>query len=176
MFLEEVISLATITTKPLVTHMATTAQFTPTIIADSREKRPLVFLHFPSVTACLSEGDYSILGYEGRFTVERKSISDLVQSVTAERERFERELARMRPYDFKRLLVVGTMDDIRKHRYRSQAKPKSVLASIYAFEIRYSLPCVFSATPEEAAELIEAWSYYFVREQARNENESRLTA
>ena len=149
---------------------------TITLIADTREKRPLVFLHFPTVTACLSEGDYSVQGFEKQFTIERKSISDLVQSVTAERERFEKELIRIRPYDFKRLLIIGTLDDIRKHRYRSQAKPKSVMASIYAFEIRYSLPCVFSATPEEAAELIEAWSYYFVREQARNENESRLTA
>ena len=149
---------------------------TITLIADTREKRPLVFLHFPTVTACLSEGDYGVQGFEKQFTIERKSISDLVQSVTAERERFEKELIRIRPYDFKRLLIIGTLDDIRKHRYRSQAKPKSVMASIYAFEIRYSLPCVFSATPEEAAELIEAWSYYFVREQARNENESRLTA
>ena len=77
----------------------------PTIIIDTREQRPLTFKHFPSVTACLSEGDYSILGYEGRFTVERKSIADLVGSVTHDRARFERELP-YGGYDFRRLLIV----------------------------------------------------------------------
>ena len=125
----------------------------------------MTFRHFASVTATLRTGDYSIEGFEDRFTVERKSISDLVGSVTHDRERFERELARVRPYDFKRLLVVGTMDDIRGHRYRSRATPKSVLASVYAFEIRYDIPAVFAPTPADAAELIEAWGYYYVREQ-----------
>ncbi len=139
----------------------------PIIIADTREQAPLTFRHFASVTATLRTGDYSIQGFENRFTVERKSISDLVGSVTHDRARFERELARMRPYDFKRLLIVGSLEDIRGHRYRSQATPKSVLASVYAFEIRYDMPAVFSPTPADAAELIEAWGYYFLREQAK---------
>lgn len=137
---------------------------TPTIIIDSREQRPLVFRHFPAITACLPEGDYSIAGHEDRFTVERKSISDLIQSVTRERSRFERELARMRGYDFRRLLIVGTLADIEAHRYRSQTNPKSVIASVTAFEIRYQLPVCYCPTPEAAAAQIERWAWYYCRE------------
>ena len=140
---------------------------TITLITDSREQRPLVFLHFPSVTACLSEGDYSVQGFEKQFTIERKSISDLVQSVTAERERFEKELIRMRPYDFRRLLIVGTLAQIEAHDYRSQANPKAVIASVFAFEVRYALPVCFCAIPEAAAVQVEQWAWYYVREATK---------
>lgn len=138
----------------------------PVLIRDTREQRPLVFTRLPCKTGCLQTGDYSIEGFEDAWTIERKTVADLVSSVIQERPRFERELARMDGYTFKRLLVVGTLDDIRRHRYRSRANPKSVLASVFAFEVRYGLPCVFATTPEEAALLVEGWAFYFVREQA----------
>ena len=36
-----------------------------------------------------------------------------------------------------------------------------VLASLNAFEIRYDLPVVWSATPAEAAVLVESWAWWF---------------
>lgn len=152
--------------------MATTEQLTPTIITDTREQTPLVFKHFPTVTATLKTGDYSVSTFEDRFTVERKSIADLVGSVTHERDRFERELARMRVYDFKRLLIVGTLADIEAHRYRSQATPKAVIASVTAFEIRYQLPVCFCPTAEDAAVQIERWAWYFCREAAKQASDT----
>jgi len=138
---------------------------TPTIIIDTREQTPLPFADIPTERATLATGDYSVKGFEREFCVERKTVEDLVQSLTHERDRFSRELQRMRAFDFRRLLIVGTLSDIEAHRYRSQANPKSVIASVTAFEIRYQLPVCYCPTPEAAAVQIERWAVYFLRER-----------
>ena len=66
------------------------------IIIDDREKTPLPFSAVPFETARLLTGDYSIAGSELDFTVERKTIDDLVSSLTQNRDRFTREMERMR--------------------------------------------------------------------------------
>ena len=137
----------------------------PIILVDSREQAPLLFASLPTERATLATGDYSVKGFERDFCVERKSVADLVSSTTFERERFERELVRMRGYSFRRLLVVGSLADIECHNYRSQANPKAIIASLTAFEVRYSLPVCFRETPEAAATQIERWAFYFLRER-----------
>ena len=138
--------------------------FRPTLIVDSREQSPLAFGSLPARVGTLRSGDYSIAGAEELFAIERKSIPDLVSSVTAERERFERELHRLRGFRFARLLIVGSMAEVAAHRYRSNATPKSVLNSLAAFEVRYSIPTVWASSPHEAASLIEGWALWFARE------------
>ena len=139
----------------------------PTIIIDTREQTPLVFRHFPTVTATLKTGDYSVSTFEDRFTVERKSIADLVGSVTHDRNRFERELARMRGYDFRRLLIVGTLAQVEAHEYRSQAEPKAVIASVCTFEVRYQLPVYWAPSAEAAAVQVERWAWFYCREATK---------
>jgi hypothetical protein len=88
-------------------------QTSPSIIIDTREQQPLVFQTLPATRGTLQTGDYSILGAEEHFAVERKSLEDLASSSAGpNRERFERELHRLRGYRFKRLLSVGTEQDI----------------------------------------------------------------
>ena len=139
----------------------------PTILIDTREQSPLVFTHCPADVATLATGDYSIQGFEDEFTIERKSLDDLAGSCTHDRERFERELVRLRGYPFRRLLVVGTVEDVEAHRYRSRAEPKAILASVTAFEIRYGLPVAFCPTPGAAALQVERWAFYFLRERLK---------
>ena len=80
------------------------------------------------------------------------------------RERFERELHRLRGYRFKRLLVVGSEGEILAGEYHSNIKPQAVMATLCAFEVRYDLPVVFAPTPEEGARRIERWAFYFARQ------------
>jgi len=138
---------------------------TPTIIIDTREQTPLLFANLTTERATLATGDYSVKGFERAFSVERKSVEDLVQSVTRERDRFSRELQRMRAFDFRRLLIVGTLADLEEHRYRSLAHPTAIIGSLFAFEARFDVPVCFCATPESAATLIERWATYFLRER-----------
>jgi ERCC4-type nuclease len=143
----------------------------PVIVIDSREQEPLSFSRFRTVAGTLKTGDYSILGLESMFSIERKSLADLVSCCCAgNRQRFERELHRLRGYRFKRLLIVGSEEDILAGRYRSAINPKAVLASLFAFEARYDLPVVFRSTTEDAARQIERWAYWFSREIFRASN------
>ena len=134
------------------------------IIIDTREQTPLKFTHFEAERGTLQSGDYSIAGLTHRFAIERKSIDDLTQSITTGRERFERELHRLRGFDFARLLIIGTETEIRQHRYRRRVQPKSVLHSLYAFEVRYQIPVIWAGTAANAAALIERWAFWFARE------------
>ena len=145
----------------------------PVILVDTREQTPLAFTRLPSETASLATGDYSCRGLELDIAIERKSIADLVQSLTTERDRFMRELQRMRSFPFCRLLVIGGISQITTHRYRSNCNPKSVINSLHAIESR-GIPVVFSLTKEEGAILVEDWIWWrcrhVLRESAKLQN------
>ena len=77
------------------------------VVIDTREQLPFTFggmlcdqtdgggsLTVPTVRGTLKSGDYSLLGYETRVAVERKSLADLYSTLGQGRERFEREIQR----------------------------------------------------------------------------------
>jgi len=136
-------------------------EFAPVILIDTREQTPLPITG-PCKPASLPTGDYSISGLEDRFAIERKSIGDLIGSLTTGRERFMRELQRLRAYDFRRLLVIGCEGEIETGRYRSGASPRSMIHSLYSIEAKFC-PVVFAPTPEAAAALIERWAFWYAR-------------
>lgn len=137
----------------------------PTIIVDTREQQPLEFRRLPSVRAGLQSGDYSYAGGANLFAVERKSLGDLVSCCVGDnRTRFEREMHRLRGFHFKRLLVIGHLDELMKGTYRSRINPASVMASLKAWEVRYDLPVVFAPTAQLAAELVESWIAWHARD------------
>ena len=150
---------------PAMRSLGSLADLRPVIVIDSREQTPLVFTRLESVRGSLTSGDYSFVGGEEHFAVERKSIPDIVACCcSGERERFERELHRLRGFQFARLLIVGRREDVEAGAYRSQASPKAVLHSLSAFEARYNVPVAWAATPSAAAEMVESWTYWFARE------------
>lgn len=151
-------------TLPAKKGLSRLAESRPVIVIDSREQEPLRFSRLPVARDTLQSGDYSFRGGEHLFAIERKTIADLVGSCTRGRARFERELHRLRGFAFKRLLIVGTREEIRAHGYRSQATPRAILASLAAFEIRYSVPVVFCPDPTAAAIQIESWVWWYSRE------------
>jgi DNA excision repair protein ERCC-4 len=150
---------------PALRGLGTLADHKPVIVIDSRERQPLSFPRLQATRGTLLTGDYSVLGLQELFVIERKSISDLVGCCVGQnRERFERELHRLRGFRFKRLLIVGVEAEIFEGDYRSNVKPEAVLGTLHAFEVRYDIPVVFCPTPEHAARQIERWAFYFARE------------
>jgi len=147
--------------------------FRPTVLIDSREQTPLSFKRLPFRSLReedgegLYSGDYSLAGGETLFAVERKSIPDLVSCCGPSRDRFERELHRLRGYRFARVIVTGPRSDIEEANYRSQMLPKAVLSTLAAFEARYDIPFVFCANEVAAASQVEVWAYWFAREMLR---------
>jgi DNA excision repair protein ERCC-4 len=157
---------------PTLRSLGELADREPVIIVDTREQTPLSFARLESVRGTLRTGDYSVKGLEDLFSVERKTVADLVGCCMADnRERFERELHRLRGYRFKRLLVIGAEADILNGQYHSSVNPRSVMATLTAFEVRYDVPLVFAATSVIAARLVERWAFYFARETVEAVND-----
>jgi ERCC4-type nuclease len=122
---------------PALRGLGKLADLLPVIAIDTREQAALKFTRLHSVEQTLSTGDYSICGLEDSFAVERKSVFDLTNCcLSSNRDRFERVLHRLRAYRFKRLLVVGSREDIIEGRYYWRIAPKAVLATLGAFEVR----------------------------------------
>ncbi len=157
---------------PILKGVGKLAHLKPIIVVDSREQAPLPISRFTCQVGTLRTGDYSFCCGEESFAVERKSIGDLVSYCVGEnRERFERELHRLRGYHFARLLVVGKKESIQSGEYRSRMEPRAVLATLNAFEARYNVPVVFSPDPETAAKLVESWSWWVAREMVESVNQ-----
>lgn len=137
------------------------------ILIDTREQMPLCFSKWRDITtevATLQTGDYSIHGLEDRFILERKSVADLVASLTTGRDRFVRELERMRGHEVKAIIVEGTLEQIARHDYRSQANPESVLQTLAAWHIRYGIPTLWCGSPAGCAYQVRALARWYLRE------------
>ena len=83
------------------------------VIKDTREQEGWVFTTSGSCSGTISEkldtGDYSIVGYESIFTIERKgSISEFAKNLV--QDRFEREMERMQDIKHSYILLEFTMD------------------------------------------------------------------
>lgn len=78
---------------PLKDKIKVKAELKGNVIIDTREKKPLK-INFPSIIEKLDYGDYYFTGNEYKTYIERKSLSDLIGTLTTNLERFEREIGR----------------------------------------------------------------------------------
>lgn len=111
------------------------------ILVDNREQRPFAFAG-PR--------------YEG-VEVERKELTDLVQCLGRERERFERELQRGAALDAFAVVVESSWADLAWGQYRSRLNPHAACQSVAAFMGRYRVPFLFAGS-RAAAEYV-TWSF-----------------
>lgn len=111
------------------------------ILVDTREQRPFGFSRSPGVEverAALPAGDYSLAGFEDQVAIERKELNDAISCLlNGNRDRFERELAKLRFYDLAAVVVEASLEDVSKGRYCSEMKAHAALQSIFAFQVRY---------------------------------------
>jgi len=158
------------------------------LVSDTREQAPYLFVgchtdhvSFASEWRALDAGDYCARladedAPEFIAVVERKTHSDLLGTLTHGRERFERELERLRPYGFKALVIEADLPAIVRGTDHSNASPKSIIASLVAFSQRFGIHVVF-ATDRRHAEaytfrLLERW----VRDRAEVRKQQEVTA
>lgn len=113
-------------------------------IIDTREQMPLNTEPLISKRGTLSTGDYSIEGYENLITVEVKALSDFVGCCTHSRDRFERELVRMREYPYRAIVVKSTWSAIELKQYHGATHPNAVLGSAMAFAMSAQVPIIMS--------------------------------
>lgn len=118
------------------------------ILSDSREQTPFLFEGYPVevITEKLDTGDYSLPGLTDKVGIERKSMSDLLSTITSGRKRFERELARSMALESFCIVCEGSYEDFAAERYRSRMSAKSAIATLHAYFIRYGVPTYFAGS------------------------------
>jgi len=147
-----------------------------TIIVDSREQvNGHVTGYFDKIkvahtTRKLDTGDYSAMignmTLEHDIVVERKaSLDELAGNFTMDRQRFEDEFTRAKADSLKVFLLVenASWSDIFLHNYRSKLDPKSLIASMLSWQIRFNITIVF-CKPSETGQIIYGLLYYAARE------------
>ena len=135
------------------------------IIIDTREQTPYTFQMFPvaTVTGTLDTGDYSISGFEDVIAVERKELSDIISCLGSGRERFTRELERLRGYE-SALVIESPLQTIREGKYRSSMNPESAEQSLISIMQRFRLPVYFAIDRTDG----QRFTYHFLRHFFRN--------
>ncbi len=135
----------------------------PVVIIDSREQTPWTFHNLPTERAALDTGDYSIRGLEHLIAAERKSLPDLLSCIGTHRDRFRRELHRIRAYRFRFLVVEADYADLERGGWRSKIQPAHVLGSLAAWTAQYSLPITLAGDHEAAARFGERYLFQAAR-------------
>lgn len=170
-----------------------------TLIVDTREQAPWSFtgLHAdsdkkfrPLVVHCerkrLETGDYTIKGMESDITIERKSPADAFSTFTVDRDRFERELERMKSLKFAAVILECDWSDVtlgpvnlRTSEEHRRVIGKTVYRSILAWQQRFSnvhwLPMPGRAAAEMCAlDVLVRWWKDREWEKKQAEKKSRL--
>lgn len=146
----------------------------PTVIIDSREKLPFSFSkNVHTTVAALRVGDYSLVGAENSLAIERKSLADLLSSITHNRVRFEKELCQLRAFRFACLLVESTWPIIMMKQYSQDVSPNSIIGSLMSFKVRYNVSVLMADDHDTAGILCERILMNYARSVER---EYRLIA
>ena len=118
----------------------------PFVIAvDSREQAPFPLLGFATMRKTLKTGDYSIIGYEDRLAVERKSYTDAWGSMAQGRSRFERCVKRLAGLDRAAIVIECSVKELAKQpSYIERVQPASVVGGLISWSCQYRIPVFFA--------------------------------
>jgi len=127
------------------------------IITDTREKLPYDFVTHrgPVEASALETGDYTIEGFEDVFAVERKSLSDLLRTVTWGRKNFQAELNRAADLAEFVVVIEAYPDDLNDHieEYGRKVHPNSIFGSLKAWEEYQGVPFYWCGSRENAEQV-----------------------
>ena len=122
-------------------------------VIDTREQRPLT-LDMPCEVGTLDTGDYSILGLTDLIAVERKSLEDLIACMTSGRDRFERELRRLKAYPVRCVVVEANWYDLEQGNYRSKLNALAATHTVASWTARFCVPFQFVGTHDAAGRFV----------------------
>lgn len=136
------------------------------IIVDTREQNAYNFSGYQVeiIQGTLTSGDYSLAGLTDLVTVERKELSDILGCLSHDRERFTRELERLRGYHAAALVIEAPYNTIASGRYRSKIDPNAATQSLVSIMANYRLPVFFAHNRADA----EFFTYNFLRHFLRH--------
>lgn len=136
-----------------------------TIVIDTREKKPIVFPEFiNTVKKALNPGDYSILGYENRIAIERKSIDDYISCANNFRH-LASQLQRLKDIEVKMLLITSSYKQVREkidnQYFLSSKMTYKKFNGILHYAQRLGVAFVFIDEEEIPLFIINTFDYWF---------------
>lgn len=126
----------------------------PVIVIDTREQLPYVF-GLPTISKKIDTGDYSVEGHESSVCVERKSLDDFVSTIIYGRDRFARELERMRDIPHTMIIIEADIGSVLMHGYTSRTHPSCVVGKIISIMAREHIPVMMAGSRDIAQQITE---------------------
>lgn len=149
----------------------------PTVIVDEQEKRPWAISKFPTERRSLRDGDYTIKGFgdvragePALFVVERKSLDDLAGTLGKGRKRFDREVERLRRYEFAAIVIEGTEEQVLRGEYGCGTRPQSIIEALRSYMINDGIHVVWAYNARYAGEWFEESARHWVDRLFKNLN------
>jgi DNA excision repair protein ERCC-4 len=136
-----------------------------TAIVDTREQTPLIFPTMPTARGTLDTGDYSVRGLEQHIAIERKELNDFLACVGRERDRFERELDRLRAFPHRAVVIEADWTTLMAGLWRSQLQPQQVTESVTAWMMRYAVPFFLVGDRAHAQHAVESLLFHAARDR-----------
>jgi ERCC4-type nuclease len=125
-----------------------------TIAIDTREQLEYSF-SIPSIRKKLDAGDYSLVGFENRIAVERKTLDDFVNTVIKQRERFYRELKKLSKMESSCVVVESNLRDILDARYKAGVHPNAVIGAITSIIVDFHVPVYFCSDRQVTCRFVQ---------------------
>ena len=148
------------------------------LLQDTREQRPL----FDStiqidglevITDTVPCGDYTVKGFEDRFAIERKQISDFYSYIGKERDRTTRKMQEFREISqkggFCGLVIEATESDLLSGYVMSRVSPETARMALVSFEIRSGVHVYYSRSRDDCRRWIldRAIKFYMVQREVK---------
>ena len=139
------------------------------VVRDSREQQGWTDAELSPlqvITGTRDTGDYGLAACPDYVAIERKSLGDLIACCTSERERFERELVRLRSYPVRFLIVESCWQEIETGQWRSKTTPSVIIGSLLAWQCD-QLPVLLAGSHSQAAKYAARILYTSARREWR---------
>jgi len=142
------------------------------LISDTREQRPL-FSRPPKglivTTDTLSAGDYSIKGFESKFCIERKGISDFYAYIGKDRDKTIRKMETFSAMSWVGLVIETTELDLLAGYMMSRVPPEVARQALVSFEVRYGVHVYYSKSRDDISRWVldRAIKFFRVMREAK---------
>jgi len=152
------------------------------LVQDTREQKPL-FNNPPDglkvITDTLPHGDYSVRGFEDRFAIERKQMSDFYGYIGKERDRTTRKMENFRQIissgGWVGLVVEATESDLLSGYVMSKISPETARQALVSFEVRYGVHTYYSRSRGDITRWVldRAIKFYRIQREVNTGNEAQ---
>lgn len=111
--------------------------------------------------ACPEYGITEDVYFTDKLVIERKNgLLELCNNLTKDRSRFVRELERARRCKFVLMIESSSYADIVYHRYASEFKPQSFVATLATYQARYNIEIAYIDRKCSGNFIVNLFKYY----------------